>query len=336
MSDTFINQLNEAGGFFIYNFIELTVLFLGVSFLVEILNLFLDPKKVQKLLSSNRGGYIIASAMGALTPFCSCSSIPLTIGLIKAKASFGPIMTFLFTSPLLNPIVVAVFWSAFGLEVTLVYSFIALFVSIFAGILLEKLGFEKYIKQDLFQNDEPIVACCSPAQKSATPKAAFSMQKPQNVSSFSIKPKEEKKPQSKWQQIFNKTMFNKTWKQFLSFAPYIAIGIGIGAFVHGFVPEELLTKYASAENIFAVPVSAIIGIPLYIRASSMVGLAPALLDGGVSMGAILALTVAGAGASLPEMVMLKKIFKMPIMIFFVIAVFSMAIGCGYLVNLYFS
>ena len=336
MSDTFINQLNEAGGFFIYNFIELTVLFLGVSFLVEILNLFLDPKKVQKLLSSNRGGYIIASAMGALTPFCSCSSIPLTIGLIKAKASFGPIMTFLFTSPLLNPIVVAVFWSAFGLEVTLVYSFIALFVSIFAGILLEKLGFEKYIKQDLFQNDEPIVACCSPAQKSATPKAAFSMQKPQNVSSFSIKPKEEKKPQSKWQQIFNKTMFNKTWKQFLSFAPYIAIGIGIGAFVHGFVPEELLTKYASAENIFAVPVSAIIGIPLYIRASSMVGLAPALLDGGVSMGAILALTVAGAGARLPEMVMLKKIFKMPIMIFFVIAVFSMAIGCGYLVNLYFS
>lgn len=338
MSQDTLNHLIQAGNFFIYNFIELAVLFLGVSFLVEIINLFINPTKVQKVLSSNKGGYLIASGLGALTPFCSCSTIPLTLGLLKARASFGPIMTFLFTSPLLNPIIIAVFWSAFGYEVTIIYSLIAFFVSIFAGYTLEKLGFEKYIKKEIFKEDKKETktqtSCCS-----TTP--SFTVKKEESVLKNSccdtnIPKKEKIKKQSKWSQISDKALIKKTWKQFLSFAPYIAIGIGIGAFVHGFVPQELLAKYAGANNPLAVPVSALVGVPLYIRAESMVGLAPALLDKGVSMGSILALTVAGAGASLPEMIMLKKIFKLPIMVFFVIAVFTMAIGCGFLVNLYFA
>lgn len=334
MNQEILNHLEEATHFFIYNFIELAVLFLGVSFLVEIINVFINPTKVQKILSSNRGGYLIASALGSITPFCSCSTIPLTLGLLKARASFGPIMTFLFTSPLLNPIIIAVFWSAFGYQVTLIYSFIAFFVSMLAGYSLEKLGFEKFIKKEIFSSDKNTTSCCET-------KPSFNIKQP----SFDAKPsccttnftvKKELKKESKWKKISDKALLKKTWKQFLSFAPYIAIGIGIGAFVHGFVPEEWLTTYASAENPFAVPISALVGVPLYIRAESMVGLAPALLDKGVSMGSILALTIAGAGASLPEMIMLKKIFKLPIMIFFIIAVFTMAIGCGFLVNLYFS
>ena len=137
MSETLLNHLIEAGYFFIYNFIELAILFLGVSFLVEVINLFINPEKVQKVLSSNKGGYFIASILGSITPFCSCSTIPLTVGLLKARASFGAVMTFLFTSPLLNPIIIVVFWSAFGFEITLIYSFIAFFVSIFAGFILE-------------------------------------------------------------------------------------------------------------------------------------------------------------------------------------------------------
>lgn len=373
MSPEFLEHLQHAGYFFIYNFIELAILFLGVSFLVEIINLFINPTKVQKVLSSNKGGYLISSALGSITPFCSCSTIPLTLGLLKARASFGPIMTFLFTSPLLNPIIIAVFWSAFGYEVTLIYGFIAFFVSILAGYTLEKLGFEKYIKKEIFSADKVESSCCDSTPKkeentnsssccSSSPKPAFSV-KPNTSSccdstpkvelvsssccestpkvetsccSSSTEPKVEKKKENKWKKITDKALIKKTWKQFLSFAPYIAIGIGIGAFVHGFVPQEWLVKYAGAENPFAVPVSALVGVPLYIRAESMVGLAPALLDKGVSMGSILALTVAGAGASLPEMIMLKKIFKLPIMIFFVISVFTMAIGCGFLVNLYFA
>lgn len=324
MSTETLSQLREVLSFFIYNFIELSILFIGVSLLVEIINLFINPSKVQKILSSNRGGYFIASLLGSLTPFCSCSTIPLTLGLLKAKASFGPIMTFLFTSPLLNPIIIAVFWSAFGGEVTVVYGVIAFFVSIVAGYILEKLGFEKYIKKEIFES--------SLKKPNPKTKMSFSISTPTKCCSFT----QDKKEESIFNKIFNISLVKQTYKQFLGFAPYIAIGIGIGAFVHGFVPEEFLVKYAGAENPFAIPLSAIVGVPLYIRAESMVGLAPALLEKGVSMGSILALTIAGAGASLPEMIMLKKIFKAPIMIFFIISVFTMAIACGFLVNLYFS
>ncbi|QKJ23649.1 permease [Poseidonibacter lekithochrous] len=356
MNSELLKHLEEAGYFFVFNFIELAVLFLGVSFLVEIINLFINPQKVQKVLSSNKGGYLIASALGSITPFCSCSTIPLTLGLLKARAAFGPIMTFLFTSPLLNPIIIAVFWSAFGYEVTIIYALIAFFVSILAGFTLEKLGFEKFIKKEIFAADKQEEAsccdskekkevkvetsCCSTKTEKPLSKPMFTNIKPNNISQSSccdsVPPKQEVKKENKWKKISDKALMKKTWKQFLSFAPYIAIGIAIGAFVHGFVPQEWLTKYASADNPLAVPISAIIGVPLYIRAESMVGLAPALLDKGVSMGSILALTVAGAGASLPEMIMLKKIFKLPIMIFFVLSVFTMAIGCGFLVNLYFA
>ena len=360
MSAETLEHLKHAGEFFIFNFLELAILFIGISFIVEIINLFINPAKVQKVLSSNKGGYLIASTLGSVTPFCSCSTIPLTLGLLKAKVAFGPIMTFLFTSPLLNPIIVAVFWSAFGFEITLVYALIAFFASILAGYTLEKLGFERFIKKEMFQKEEEVSSCCDSTKKetkettsccapvkeiktesccSSKPAPTFSV-KPQTTTSCcdtkEVKEEVKTKKESKWKKISDKALMKKTWKQFLSFAPYIAIGIGIGAFVHGFVPQEWLTKYASAENPLAVPISAIIGVPLYIRAEAMVGLAPALLDKGVSMGAILALTVAGAGASLPEMIMLKKIFKLPIMLFFIISVFTMAIGCGFLVNLYFA
>jgi len=325
-----LNNIEEAISFFVFGFIELSVLFLGVSLLVEIINVFINPTKVQKVLSSSKGGYLIASLLGSMTPFCSCSTIPLTMGLIKAKAGFGPIMTFLFTSPLLNPIIIVVFYISFGLKITLAYALVAFLASLMAGFILEKLGFEKYIIRE-----EEAVSSCGLSDSScnnSTPIKAFSVNKefssccPSAVKSTTSNKIKEK--------LFDKTLLLKTWKQFVSFVPYIAIGIGIGAFVHGFVPEAVITKYAGSDNIFAVPFSAIVGIPLYIRAETMVGLAPELIDKGVNMGSILALTIAGAGASLPEMIMLKKIFKFPIMIFFILSVFTMAIGCGYLVNIY--
>lgn len=323
-------SLQEALNFFIIGFIELSILFLGVSFLVEILNALMNPQKVQKVLSSNKSGYLIASVLGSITPFCSCSSIPLTMGLIKAKAGFGPIMTFLFTSPLLNPIVIVVFFITFGIEVTIVYSVVAFSASLVAGFTLEKLGFEKYIKE-IGQSSES--SCCD--SKPLFKVSQNSNFKLKNESDSCCTTEKENK-KSFWKKVFSKDIVMKTWKQFLSFIPYIAIGIGIGAFVHGFVPDDIIKEYAGDDNIFAVPFSAIIGIPLYIRASTMVGLGPELIESGVNMGSILALTIAGAGASLPEMIMLKKIFKLPIMIAFIIVVFTMAIGCGYLVNIYFS
>jgi len=339
MSQINMSHVEEALSFFIFGFMELSILFLGVSFLVEILNALMNPEKVQKILSSNKSGYLIASALGSVTPFCSCSSIPLTMGLIKAKAGFGPIMTFLFTSPLLNPIIIIVFYITFGLEVTVIYSLVAFLASLTAGYTLEKLGFEKYIKQ----GDESIInfSCSTPTETKSTTNMTFSSTKPidscceteSKESSCGISNNNDTR--SFKEKVLNKEIVVQTWNQFLTFIPYLAIGIGIGAIVHGFVPDNIIREYAGDDNIFAVPFSAIVGIPLYIRASTMVGLGPELIQSGVNMGSILALTIAGAGASLPEMIMLKKIFKLPIMIAFIVVVFTMAIGCGYLVNLYF-
>jgi len=320
-----LHNLQSAGSFFINGFLELSILFLVISFFVEVINVFMNPEKVKKLLSSNKSGYFIASALGAITPFCSCSSIPLMMGLIKSKAGFGPIMTFLFTSPLLNPIIAVVFYVTFGLKITLVYGVIALFASLLAGYLLEKLGFEQYIKADL----QSAGTCCATAVDTFNFKAT-----PQEVSSCCTTRTNAPSKSSIKERLLNKELVKNTWNLFVDFIPYIALGIGIGAIIHGFVPKEMITQYAGADNNWAVPFSAVVGIPLYIRAGTMVGLAPELITQGVNMGSILALTIAGAGASLPEMIMLKRVFKLPIMIFFILTVFTMAIGCGYLVNLY--
>jgi len=320
-----LHNLQEAISFFVFGFLELSVLFLVISFFVEVINIFLNPQKIQKVLSSRKSGYMIASAMGAVTPFCSCSSIPLMMGLIKAKAGFGPIMTFLFTSPLLNPIIAIVFYITFGLKITLIYGAVALFASLLAGYVLEKLGFEKYIKKE--KEDT--------ASHSSKSGFIFKATKEEINSCCTINTGDLSKKSTK-EKLLDKTLVSKTWKQFVDFIPYIALGIGIGAFIHGFVPQAIITHYAGAGNKWAVPFSAVVGIPLYIRAATMVGLAPELVHQGVNMGSILALTIAGAGASLPEMIMLKKIFKLPIMIFFIVTVFIMAIGCGYLINIYFS
>ena len=320
-----LHNLQEAISFFVFGFLELSVLFLVISFFVEVINIFINPQKIQKVLSSRKSGYMIASAMGAVTPFCSCSSIPLMMGLIKAKAGFGPIMTFLFTSPLLNPIIAIVFYITFGLKITLIYGAVALFASLLAGYVLEKLGFEKYIKKE--KEDT--------ASHSSKSGFIFKATKEEINSCCTINAGDLSKKSTK-EKLLDKTLVSKTWKQFVDFIPYIALGIGIGAFIHGFVPQAIITHYAGAGNKWAVPFSAVVGIPLYIRAATMVGLAPELVHQGVNMGSILALTIAGAGASLPEMIMLKKIFKLPIMIFFIVTVFIMAIGCGYLINIYFS
>ena len=320
-SENLLNALE----FFIYGLAELSILFIAISFFVEIINLKMNPDTIKKVLSTKKNGYLSAAVLGAVTPFCSCSTIPLTVGLLKARAGFGAVMTFLFTSPILNPIIIFVFYVSFGLKITVFYTFVAFGVSLFAGFLLEKFGFEKYVKEDV------VAPACELKKFSPSPKVATS-------SSFSTNAPMENESccekEVKQKSIY-KELFIQTYKQFLAFLPYIALGIGIGAFIHGFVPKEFITKYAGSDSPFAVIISSLIGIPMYIRAETMIGLAPELIDKGVNLGSILALTIAGAGASLPEMIMLKKIFKAPIIIFFLITVFGMAIGSGYIVNLYF-
>ena len=138
------SELSAAVDFFIGTFGELAILFIGISFVVTFINQKLPANTVKRLLSGNRG-YGIAVSLGAVTPFCSCSTLPMTIGLIKARAAFGSIMAFLFTSPLLNPFIVGLFWISFGLQVTLIYAVVVIVLAILSGYLLQKLKFDRLI-----------------------------------------------------------------------------------------------------------------------------------------------------------------------------------------------
>jgi uncharacterized membrane protein YraQ (UPF0718 family) len=343
--DAFLDKLLQVGQFFAFVFAELVVLFIGISFLVGILNEFITPDKAQRWLSSSKGrGYFIGAGLGALTPFCSCSTIPIMLGLLKARAGFGPTMTFLISSPLLNPVIVILFFAAIGLAKTLLYMIIAISMAIIAGLILEKLGYLKQVDPKALSGGVH-TACCdketspasAPVQIQPAPFAMASLEatplSPAEATaccgSSGTGPIDSGQSQPKrWKRIFAEAV-----GQFRKFLPYVIIGVAIGAIAHGFVPKDLVVKWAGPDNAFAVPVAAVIGVPLYIRASTMIPIAMSLLAKGLSMGAMMALVIGGAGASLPELVILKRLFKMPLLIAFLVVIFSMAVVTGLVFNL---
>ncbi len=310
-SPEFQTMLTNSAEMFVQLFVELTVLFLAISFLVGLINQKLPAEKIQRLLGARQGrGYLTAAALGAVTPFCSCSTIPMLIGLLKARAGFGPTMTFLFTSPLLNPIVIAMFIPVLGLEVTLWYAALALGASVLAGILLQKFGFDRYIRREMF---EPETSCCSTVDVGETESSCCDT------------------PVVKEPSIWRKA-WNESWELFRSMMPYMVIAMLIGAVVHGFVPADFFAEVASADNPAAIPTAALIGIPLYIRVTALLPLVGSFAAKGVSMGAIIALVIGSGGASLPEMILLKRLFYWPLLIAFLSVIFSMAVIGGFTFN----
>lgn len=300
-------MLQDALKMFIILSLELTFLFLAISYLVGLLQEFLTPEKIQLALSSRNGrGYIIASFLGAVTPFCSCSTIPFLKGLLRAKAAFGPMMVFLFASPLLNPIIIGLFAVTFGIKVTLFYFIMAMGVSIIAGIILEKLNFDRYIKEEAYIVEEEKTSCCA-----ATPKT-------------------EEETEAERKKDRYRHIARSTWKDFKQAAPYLFIGIAIGSFIYGFIPTELITKYAGENKWYAIPIAAVIGIPLYIRAETVIPLSAALVKKGMALGSVMALIIGSAGASLTEVILLKSIFKNQMIMAFLTVILLMAMIAGWL------
>ncbi|HDL9482276.1 TPA: permease [Vibrio cholerae] len=342
---------------------ELIILFLAISYLVGVLQDFFTPEKVQSILSSKNGkGYIIAALLGAITPFCSCSTIPFLKGLLRAKAGFGAMMVFLFASPLLNPVTIGLFVVTFGWKVALFYFVIAMTMSIVAGYLLEKLGFDRYVKPEAYEASA-VSSCCPTSgtargslkavkmvnqpthlvlRRSDAPQLAMAkttccapLVKPQLSSAccaddMNAQPIKQASTPSRWVRIWR-----STWKDFKQVFPYLMIGIAIGSFIYGFVPTDLIVKYAGEAKWYAIPVAAIIGIPLYIRAEAVIPLSAALVQKGMALGSVMALIIGSAGASLTEVILLKSIFKTPMIVAFLSVIITMAIGAGYLYSILF-
>tara|TARA_B110000211_G_C14015683_1_gene525268 strand:- start:113 stop:1030 length:918 start_codon:yes stop_codon:yes gene_type:complete len=290
---------------FVFLAVELTILFLLISYLVGILQVYIPPAKIQSILSGKKGkGYVVAGLLGAITPFCSCSTIPFLKGLLRARAGFGTMMVFLFASPLLNPIIIGLFAVTFGLQVTVFYFTMAMGVSVVAGYTLEKLGFEKYVKPEAYLAPES-KGCGSTCSANNT-------------------------PVNKWKKIWD-----TTWIDFKKVLPYLIGGIALGSLIYGFMPTEFVAKIANENNPFAIPVAAVIGIPLYIRAEAVIPLSAALAAKGMSLGAVMALIIGSAGASLTEVILLKSIFKNTMIVAFLAVILSMAVSAGYLYSVIF-
>ncbi|MCG8426226.1 MAG: permease [Chromatiales bacterium] len=338
MSDQLSQQLIETGLFGLQLFAELAVLFVLISFLVGLLHEWLPAEKSRHYLSSQHGrGYLIGALIGSATPFCSCSTVPLTLGLLKSGAGFGPTMTLLFTSPLVNPIIVTLFWVTFGFEMALLYSGMAVSMAVIISWLMDRAGFERYLKEDLFEKRQPLPseAKDTPQSKEGTGCCAATQNEPVavafDVSGAAVAEPEAIESNARYAKA--RRLFLEAVNQFRTFLPHIVIGVAIGAFAHGFVPDELLVRYAGPENFWAIPLAAIIGVPLYVRGSTMIPVAMTLTAKGMGVGAVIALVIGGAGASLPEMVMLKRMFRWPILSAFVVSVFGIAIATGYLAEM---
>ncbi|MFZ4452557.1 permease [Salibacterium aidingense] len=276
--------------------LELTALFLLISAVIGWLQRTVTEDRIQRILHrpNKWSGYLYGTGLGALTPFCSCSTIPIVAGLLSSKAPFGPSMSYLIASPLLNPVLLLLFWTLLGWKLTVYYILATAGFAILIGWGWEKLGLETAVKQVRVKKG--------------------------NIS--------EEKGKSKW-----KLAIRDAWSFFLPLFPYLFIGVLIGAFIYDFVPQDTITTYAGGDNLWTVPAASIIGIPMYIRVETILPIAGSLVSKGMSEGAILALTVGGAGASIPEIVMLSKLFQRKLVLAFIASILLAAVSTGLLANI---
>ena len=297
-----VNNLIGTGKFFLYISAELLILFVGISFLVALLQEFVSEETVRRVLTKPQKwlGNILGAALGALTPFCSCSTIPILVGLLNGGAPFGATMSFLISSPLLNPVILALFLTMMGWKVTLIYGVSTFIAAVLIGALWERLGLASTYKMHKIEN---VGCCCGPGAV-------------QIVMPLTNKEKV-------------KRAGTQTGTLFRQVLPYLIIGAGIGAFIYGFVPEELIIKLAGPGNPLAIPVAAVIGIPMYIRVETMIPIGSVLIAKGMSLGAVMALIIGGAGASIPELTLLASIFKPKLVITFTITILAVAILAGF-------
>ncbi len=292
-----MNTLLESLEFFVLIFLELTALFLGISTIIGLVFRYISQETLGKALSK-KGllGNFLGAALGAVTPFCSCSTIPMTVGLLRAGVPFGATMSFVLASPLLNPIILTMFFALLGWKATLIYGAVTFLAAMFSGAALEILGLQQDVKK---------VRISGGHQESDTSLP------------FAKKVREA---------------FRDAWRDFTGILVYLVLGVAVGAAIYGYLPMNFVTRLAGSGNPFAIPVAAIIGIPLYVRAETVIPIAVALTQKGMSMGAVLALIIGGAGMSIPEMSMLAGIFKKRLVIVFVGVVFLTAVIAGFSFN----
>ena len=294
-----MNTLMETVKYFIFITTELTVLFLGISTLVALMLMYVPQDKIKKYMSG-KGilGNFVGALIGSLTPFCACSTIPLTLGFLEIGIPFGAVMSFVISSPLMNPIILTMMVVLMGTKAALVYLFVTFICAVIFGVILEKIGGGKLVKNV-------------------------------RIKSGGNTDKEEISNTFKDKLILS---FQKALSDFRGVLVYLLIGVGIGAVIYGYLPGDFVLKFAGPDNPLAIPVAAAIGVPLYIRAETAIPIGLALMQKGMSVGAVIALIIGGAGMAIPEMSMLAAIFRKKLVAAIVAVIFLTAVTGGYIFN----
>jgi uncharacterized protein len=303
-----LNNLATAGLYFVQITAELVALFIGVTFLVGLIQEYVPQDKIQKYLSkAPKGvGNIISAGFGALTPFCSCSTIPILVGLLNAGVPFGICISFLLASPLLNPVIAGLLLTLLGWKITLLYMLFTFIAAVLAGLILERLGLASSVKS---------VTVVGGHTNEVLPD-------PPLGASFWIR----QKPRMK-------RAFGFAWTLFRQIFVYLIIGAAVGSLIYGFIPQDFIVKVAGPNNPLAIPVSAVIGIPMYIRAETIIPISAVLMGKGMGIGAVVALIIGGAGMSIPEISLLAAIFKKKLVVIFVATILIVAVAAGYLAQI---
>ncbi len=286
--------------FFVYDTMKIFLLLSVIIFAVSIVRTYFPPERTKKILSHRKVfiGNILAAFLGVVTPFCSCSAVPLFIGFVEAGVPLGVTFSFLIASPMVNEIAVVLLYGLFGWKITLIYIGAGLLVAIIGGMIIGKLHLEKWV--------EEYVYAFKAGQAAGEVKQSF----------------RDRLEYARWN---TKDILTRVWL-------FILIAIGIGGLIHGYVPNEFLTSIAGPGNPFAVPAAVLLGVPLYSSAAGIIPIVYALMEKGLSMGTVLAFMMAVTALSLPEIIILRKVLK-PRMLGVFVGIMTVAIiGVGYMFN----
>lgn len=294
--------LASAVNFFIFDTIKIIILLLVIIFIVSFIRTYLPPEKVRLFLAKKNKliGHILASLLGIVTPFCSCSAIPLFLGFIEAGVPLGVTFSFLVASPMINEVALVLLIGLFDWKIALIYVVSGLLIAIVSGLIIGRLRIEHLVADFVWKHDQ--------AHHSALiTKMTF----------------QERLVYSK---NYALNIVKRVWL-------YIIIGVGIGAWIHGYMPADFLAQYAGANKWYAIPLATLIGIPLYSNAAGVIPLVSVLTEKGVAIGTTLAFMMAVTALSLPEFMILKKVMKTKLIIIFASIVWAGIMFTGYLFNI---
>lgn len=290
----------EAISFFIYDSLKIFLLLAVIIFVISLIRTYIPAEKIKKILSRKKrlAGHVSAAAFGILTPFCTCSAIPLFLGFIEAGIPLGVTFTFLVASPMINEVAIVMLFGLFGWQVTVLYVLSGMVIAVLAGLFIGAINPEKLLHKD------------------------FARTQANSAHPIHYKNLKERMIYAK---SYSAEIIKKVWI-------FILIGIGLGAWIHGYVPADLLASIAGKDNFFAVPIATLIGIPLYSNAAGILPLAEVLTEKGMAIGTVLAFMMAVTALSLPEFLILRRVMKTRLILIFAGTVAIGIIFTGYLFN----